>query len=1089
MNRQLKNINNLTQNSSIRLAIKNKLKILERDPQKVFSLLSYKKRIKINYITKLIDKRVTILTGDDMKKELEINWKYIFSSRCSGGNLEYFLKNTPKIPAPSFKPDFSAENIIKIVKNKKNSAPGNTETSWHCIKNAPDIYIDTISKTLSHLYENNFRPSKWSNSKTILLEKDTKDIGLDKFRPISLLPVEYKLFTHILNETLIKELSLHNIIPLSQNGFFPNRGSDQCIHTFLNIINDAISKDRELNCLFIDFEKAFDSVEHWAIKAIFDHINLGKLGEVVHACLLNSFTIIETAEGPTDLIPFERGTKQGDIISPTIFIIFIAPLLWTLEKEGCGYKINNQNITNLTIADDILLISELISDVMKQFNITKQFTDITKINIKPLKSASAYRKSAGFIPSIGNAPFKNLGERDSYRYLGLWINLSLDWSAQLKISRQVFKATMNNITNKIYLGVNLLIKLINQVAVASLEYRMQFVIFDKIWINKLQNWAIREICKLKKIFDPKFSPQFWCIYRGLKNFRNTNLTIFINCLYKILNKPQNIAYISTLSTWGPYLNNFPVPPPPSLLPLTTIKETLSMIQMDILNTAFIRNIAQSHPVPLPRNTLAALSETYKTNLTNRLLTFPPPLPPAIPSPPFKSLTFPDGAVNFRNKTMRTGIASNAKAHFPNNFSPIGPVNTTEAEIQGIEYIIHLFINADGLYIFSDSLSAITLLFEFKKYSLSKQLKTTNRASLRRIFDLLTRKNLSLTTTLPPLNTHALPENKIFLGHIHSHMDNNAEKREKFLQQNTIKYGEYTKAIIEGNARADSIASQNLRFSNPTPSLLLMEGNDSWQLTNRLNEEAIYEPCRNVIAEALTKIDREKFEIEAPSFSKRLLDPSVSMEYTTILLNSYKPKHALLGDFVHKLINKSLPTKCRLRNYADSVAGKNIHPAKKAKIIKAYGDTFCEFCKSENKRVEEDSAHIFSHCPLGKETNDKTTQDIAKLLAKQGLGDICLPFWFSAVQSPFLILDEADADLASFPKGLGDLGYIPKALSKWCRSHLPKDHHALAKKITIIVQKGAHTKWNKRCEQLFKKKSPLNTTNPIAAPITPIFKKS
>lgn len=287
---------------------------------------------------------------------------------------------------------------------------------------------------------------------------------------------------------------------------------------------------------------------------------------------------------------------------------------------------------------------------------------------------------------------------------------------------------------------------------------------------------------------------------------------------------------------------------------------------------------------------------------------------------------------------------------------------------------------------------------------------------------------------------------------------------------------------------DVLASRNLRFSTPTPPLLLTKGNDKWQLTNRINEEAIYDPCWEAINEALTKLDKEKFEIEAPTFSKRLLDPLVSVKYTTYLLNSHKLKHAMLGDFVHKLINKSLPTKSRLRNYADSIADKDIHPAKKSKILKAYGDTFCDFCKANNIFIEEDSAHIFSHCPLGKETNIKTSHDISTLLSNEGNGDIPLPLWFTTAQPTYSILDETDADLSTFPKSLGDLGYIPKALSKWCRTHFPKNHHNMTKKITTIVQKGAHIKWNNRCQQLFKKKSPLSSTTPVAMPITPISKK-
>lgn len=399
------------------------MKSIEKDPQKNFSLLKPSKKGKIEYITKLVGKEIKILLGKEMIKEIENKWREIFSSKIPPQDLSEFLRHTPSIPSPSFTPNFSLENIQKIIKTKHNSAPGLTETSWKCLKRSPLTYLEGLSKIFTHLYNLNYIPLAWKNGITILIEKPTNDIGLDKYRPITLLAVEYKLFTHILNETLIKELATNNIIPLSQNGFFPNRGSEQCIHTFLNVIDEAKTNNRDLNCLFIDFEKAFDSVEHWAIKSIIDHLNLGKLGEVVYNSLLNSSTQIETVEGRTELIPFERGTKQGDIISPTIFIIFIAPLLWALKKSNLGFKFGSQIISNLTVADDILLLAELQKNIIKLFEIVKRFSDLTKINIKGKKSASAYRSANGFIPVVDGVPFQNLGKTNSYRYLGVWINL------------------------------------------------------------------------------------------------------------------------------------------------------------------------------------------------------------------------------------------------------------------------------------------------------------------------------------------------------------------------------------------------------------------------------------------------------------------------------------------------------------------------------------------------------------------------------------------------------------------------------------------------------------------------------------------
>eukprot|EP00026_Physarum_polycephalum_P002104 Phypoly_transcript_02108.p1 GENE.Phypoly_transcript_02108~~Phypoly_transcript_02108.p1 ORF type:complete len:192 (-),score=23.44 Phypoly_transcript_02108:86-661(-) len=189
----------------------------------------------------------------------------------------------------------------------------------------------------------------------------------------------------------------------------------------------------------------------------------------------------------------ERGTKQGDIISPTIYLIFMMPLQWTLIKSNCGYKIGDQIISNLSVADNILLVAEPLPHIIIFFNLTKEYIDITFNKIKPNKSAAAFRNSPGFIPIIEGIPFENLGDSKSYRYLGIWINLKLNWDTQKSTSKFTYKNTIKNILNKIYLSTDLSIKLINLVAAASLEYRMQFILFEDVWLTKLQSWTINKI--------------------------------------------------------------------------------------------------------------------------------------------------------------------------------------------------------------------------------------------------------------------------------------------------------------------------------------------------------------------------------------------------------------------------------------------------------------------------------------------------------------------------------------------------------------------------------------------------------------------
>jgi len=72
-----------------------------------------------------------------------------------------------------------------------------------------------------------------------------------------------------------------------------------------------------LHAMYIDFKKAYNSVEHWVFDEIFAHLNAGHFGQVVCNLLANSSTslCINNMVSNTTIL-FGRDTKQGDIISP-----------------------------------------------------------------------------------------------------------------------------------------------------------------------------------------------------------------------------------------------------------------------------------------------------------------------------------------------------------------------------------------------------------------------------------------------------------------------------------------------------------------------------------------------------------------------------------------------------------------------------------------------------------------------------------------------------------------------------------------------------------------------------------------------------
>ena len=120
--------------------------------------------------------------------------------------------------------------------------------------------VKILTKLFNKIIELEQVPTEWNESEVIILFKkgDVKDIK--NYRPISLLPHTYKVFTRIILARMQRELDENQ--PREQARFRAGFRTSDHLHTLSQIIEKA--KEYRFNiCLgFVDYEKAFDSLDH-----------------------------------------------------------------------------------------------------------------------------------------------------------------------------------------------------------------------------------------------------------------------------------------------------------------------------------------------------------------------------------------------------------------------------------------------------------------------------------------------------------------------------------------------------------------------------------------------------------------------------------------------------------------------------------------------------------------------------------------------------------------------------------------------------------------------------------------------------------
>ena len=150
--------------------------------------------------------------------------------------------------------------------------------------------------------------------------------------------------------------------PDVQAGFRKGGGTRDQIANICWIIEKAREFQETLYFCFIDYTKAFDSVDHnklWKIlkeMRIPDHLT----------CFLRNLyagqeATVRTGHGTTDWwFQIGKGVHQGCILSPCLFNFYAEYIMRSagLEEAQAGFKIARRNINNLRYADDTTLMTE-----------------------------------------------------------------------------------------------------------------------------------------------------------------------------------------------------------------------------------------------------------------------------------------------------------------------------------------------------------------------------------------------------------------------------------------------------------------------------------------------------------------------------------------------------------------------------------------------------------------------------------------------------------------------------------------------------------------------------------------------------------
>ena len=358
--------------------------------------------------------------------------------------------------------------IRSIISNIKNTKSGTESIPPFFVKLTSEYLSPVIAKLINQSYSTGVFPDCLKIAHIIPIHKSGDIFQLNNYRPIAILPFLSKIIEKTFATRLLNFAHKYNLLSTDQFGFLKGKNTSQAILKLVEDIYDSFDDKNNLISVFIDFRKAFDTVNHKILLGKLKSYGIrGLANQFLASYLTDRVQCVHFNSVKSKFNKIEIGVPQGSVLGPVLFLFYINDL-------SC---VSNE-LSTVLFADDTTLyasgknFSDLSQIINSEFVKIKNWTYANRLSLNLEKTIVMSFSMNKNLPNP-TIYFENnsFTVTNQTKFLGLIIDDQLKFSSHLQLVSLKLSKTVGIIYRvKTYLPRKVLVQLYYSLVYPYLTY-------------------------------------------------------------------------------------------------------------------------------------------------------------------------------------------------------------------------------------------------------------------------------------------------------------------------------------------------------------------------------------------------------------------------------------------------------------------------------------------------------------------------------------------------------------------------------------------------------------------------------------------